>query len=39
MTFDVAYFNQVNRVFGKESPQGRYEGDSLSRERLVSVAG
>ncbi|HEY5808755.1 MAG TPA: hypothetical protein VIT67_12335 [Povalibacter sp.] len=27
-TFDVAYINQVNRVFGKESPQGRYEGNS-----------
>ena len=29
MVFDVAYVQQVNRVFGKESPQGRYEGDSF----------
>ena len=28
VTFDVAYISQVNRVFGKESPQGRYEADS-----------
>lgn len=28
-TFDIAYVSQVNRVFGKESPQGRYEGDSI----------
>jgi hypothetical protein len=28
LTFDVAYVQQVNRVFGKESPQGRYNGDS-----------
>jgi hypothetical protein len=28
LTFDVAYLQQVNRVFGKDSPQGRYEGDS-----------
>jgi hypothetical protein len=28
-TFDLAYVSQVNRVFGKESPQGRYEGDSV----------
>jgi hypothetical protein len=27
LTVDVAYLNQVNRVFGPESPQGRYEGD------------
>jgi hypothetical protein len=26
---DVAYVSQVNRVFGKDSPQGRYEGDSV----------
>jgi hypothetical protein len=26
---DVAYVSQVNRVFGEESPQGRYEGDSV----------
>lgn len=28
LTFDVAYVAQANRVFGKDSPQGRYEGDS-----------
>lgn len=28
-TFDVSYVSQVNRVFGKESLQGRYEGDSV----------
>ena len=28
-TLDLAYVSQVNRVFGKDSPQGRYEGDSL----------
>lgn len=27
LTVDVAYLNQVNRVFGPDSPQGRYEGD------------
>ena len=26
---DIAYVSQVNRIFGKESPQGRYEGDSV----------
>ena len=34
LTLDVAYVNQVNRVFGKESTQGRYEGDSV----LANVA-
>jgi hypothetical protein len=29
VTFDLAYVAQVNRVFGKASPQGRYEGDSM----------
>lgn len=29
LTLDATYFNQVNRVFGKDSPQGRYEGDSF----------
>jgi hypothetical protein len=29
LTVDVTYLNQVNRVFGPESPQGRYEGDGL----------
>jgi hypothetical protein len=28
-TFDMSYVTQVNRVFGKESIQGRYEGDSV----------
>jgi hypothetical protein len=28
-TFDLAYVSQVNRVFGKESVQGRYEGDTV----------
>lgn len=28
-TFDLAFVSQINRVFGKESPQGRYEGDSV----------
>lgn len=27
LTVDVTYLNQVNRVFGKDSPQGRYHGD------------
>ena len=27
LTLDVTYLNQVNRVFGPESPQGRYTGD------------
>jgi len=34
LTFDVAYIDQVNRVFGKESPQGRYTGDIV----LANVA-
>jgi hypothetical protein len=29
LTFDVAYVEQVNRVFGKDSPVGRYNGDNL----------
>jgi hypothetical protein len=28
VTIDVAYVDQVNRVFGKESPVGRYSGDT-----------
>lgn len=28
-TLDAAYVSQVSRVFGKESLQGRYEGDSV----------
>jgi hypothetical protein len=26
-TVDVAYLDQVNRIYGPDSPQGRYEGD------------
>jgi hypothetical protein len=29
LVIDAGYFNQVNRVFGPESPQGRYEGDNF----------
>ena len=29
LTLDASYVNQVNRVFGKDSPQGQYEGDSV----------
>jgi hypothetical protein len=29
LTLDATYLNQVNRVFGKDSPQGRYDGDSV----------
>ena len=28
LTLDVTYFDQVNRVFGKDSPVGRYDGDN-----------
>jgi hypothetical protein len=28
LVFDATYFNQVNRLFGENSPQGDYEGDS-----------
>jgi hypothetical protein len=28
LTVDVTYFDQVNRVFGKDSPVGRYDGDN-----------
>jgi hypothetical protein len=28
LVFDLTYFNQVNRLFGEDSPQGDYEGDS-----------
>ena len=28
LVLDVAYLNRVNRVFGHDSPQGTYEGDS-----------
>jgi hypothetical protein len=29
LTVDLGYFNQANRFFGPESPQGRYEGDNF----------
>ena len=29
LTIDVSYLSQVNRIFGPESPQGRYEGDTF----------
>jgi hypothetical protein len=28
LVIDVSYFDKVNRVFGHESPQGRYDSDS-----------
>jgi hypothetical protein len=28
LVIDLTWFNQVNRLFGPDSPQGRYEGDS-----------
>lgn len=34
LTLDATYLNQVNRVFGPESPQGRYQGDG----RLFNVS-
>ncbi|MEJ1964347.1 MAG: hypothetical protein WDO56_23515 [Gammaproteobacteria bacterium] len=34
LTVDVTYFDQVNRVFGKDSPVGRYNGDNY----LANVA-
>jgi hypothetical protein len=34
LTVDVTYLDQVNRVFGKESPVGRYHGDNY----LANVA-
>src|SRR5687767_6765093 len=29
LTLDATYLNQVNRIFGRESPQGRYDGDGV----------
>lgn len=29
LTLDATYLNQVNRIYGKDSPQGRYNGDSF----------
>ena len=29
LVLDATYFNKVNRLFGEDSPQGDYEGDSV----------
>jgi hypothetical protein len=29
LVIDATYFNQVNRLFGEDSPQGDYDGDSV----------
>ncbi len=29
LVLDATYLNQVNRVFGERSPQGKYDGDSV----------
>jgi hypothetical protein len=29
LVLDATYFNKVNRIFGEDSPQGDYEGDSF----------
>ena len=29
LILDATYLNQVNRIFGRESPQGRYHGDGV----------
>lgn len=34
LTFDVSYVEQVNRIYGKESPQGRFDSESV----FVNVA-
>jgi hypothetical protein len=40
LTLDAAYVKQVNRVFGKRSPQGKYRGDSvLANVSYQSAAG
>jgi hypothetical protein len=40
LTLDVTYLDQVNRVFGRESPQGRYHGDSvLANASYDAIAG
>jgi hypothetical protein len=28
LTFDLTYFDRVNRIYGPDSPQGHYKGDS-----------
>ena len=29
LVLDATYLNQVNRIYGEDSPQGRYDGDSV----------
>jgi hypothetical protein len=38
LTLDATYLNQVNRVFGKDSPQGRYEGDGYLANAAYQTA-
>jgi hypothetical protein len=38
LTLDVTYLDQVNRVFGRESLQGRYYGDSLLANASLDTA-
>jgi hypothetical protein len=38
LTLDVTYLDQVNRVFGADSPQGRYYGDSVLVNAAYSMA-
>jgi len=38
LTLDLTYLNQVNRVFGQESPQGRYHGDSVLAHAAYEMA-
>jgi len=38
LTLDVTYLNQVNRIFGRESPQGRYHGDGMLANAAYNFA-
>jgi len=38
LTLDVTYLDQVNRVFGHESPQGRYYGDGVLANAAYDTA-
>jgi alginate export protein len=38
LTLDVTYLNQVNRVFGSESVQGRYYGDTVLANAAYETA-
>jgi hypothetical protein len=38
LTLDVTYLNQVNRVFGQDSVQGRYHGDSVLANASYQMA-